>query len=159
MGDAKANPARPRAAVEEFATYLRRNAGQIVDCGERHRACERTSTGFVESAVDQVVPKRFSKRQSTRWTQRGAHFTSQTGMRVLNGELEDAFRRRWPGFQPPPKAGAANERERFVGLNPPVRPACRLFGVRPHPPPFADPDVRRARPPSERLGELCGSRL
>lgn len=96
---------RLRASAEEFVTYLRRNAGQIVDYGERHRAGERISTGFVESAVNQVVSKRFSKRQSMRWTQRGAHLTLQARTRVLNGELEDAFRRRWPGFQPLARVG------------------------------------------------------
>jgi len=58
-GEAKARPARLRAAAEEFAVYLRRNAGQLVDYGERHRAGERISTGFVESAINQIVAKRF----------------------------------------------------------------------------------------------------
>ena len=95
---------RLHTAAEELATYLRRNAGQIVNYGERHRAGERISTGFVESAVNQVVSKRFSKKQSMRWTQAGAHLALQARTRVLNGELEDAFRRQWPGFQPPSKA-------------------------------------------------------
>ena len=94
--------ARLHTAAEELVTYLRRNAGQIVNYGERHRAGERISTGFVESAVNQVVSKRFSKKQSMRWTQAGAHLALQARTRVLNGELEDAFRRRWPGFQPLP---------------------------------------------------------
>jgi hypothetical protein len=102
-GEAKAKLARLRTAAEEFATYPRNNAGQIVDYGERHRAGERISTGFAESAVNQIVAKRFSKRQSMRWTQRGAHLTLQTRTRVLNGELEDAFRRRWPAFRPSPE--------------------------------------------------------
>ncbi len=95
---------RLHTTAEELATYLRRNAGQIVNYGERHRAGERISTGFVESAVNQVVSKRFSKRQSMRWAQAGAHLALQARTRVLNGELEDAFRRRWPGFQPLSKA-------------------------------------------------------
>ena len=99
---------RLHTAAEELATYLRRNAGQIVNYGERHRAGERISTGFVESAVNQVVSKRFSKKQSMRWTQAGAHLALQVRTRVLNGELEDVFRRRWPGFQPP---GAEPERQ------------------------------------------------
>jgi len=36
-GEAKAKPARLRAAAEEFATYLRCNGGQIINYGERHR--------------------------------------------------------------------------------------------------------------------------
>ena len=95
---------RLHTTAEELATYLRRNAGQIINYGERHRAGERISTGFVESAVNQVVSKRFSKKQSMRWTQAGAHLALQARTRVLNGELDDAFRRRWPGFRPQSKA-------------------------------------------------------
>ncbi len=42
-----------------------------------------------------------------RWTQRGAHLVLQTRTRVLNGELEDAFRRQWPAFQAPNVTAAA----------------------------------------------------
>ena len=98
--EARSKRRQLHATAEELATYLRRNAEQIVNYGERHRAGERISTGFVESAVNQVVSKRFSKRQSMRWTQAGAHLALQARTRVLNGELENVFRRRWPGFQP-----------------------------------------------------------
>lgn len=37
---------------------------------------ERISTGFVESAVNQVIAKRFTKKQQMRWTRRGAHYIS-----------------------------------------------------------------------------------
>ena len=113
-GEARAKPARLRAAAEELATYLRRNADQIIDYGERHRAGERISTGFVESAINQIVAKRFSKRQSMRWTQPGAHLLLQTRTRVLNGELEDVFRRRWPAFQPSRQAVAMAENRSFA---------------------------------------------
>ena len=113
-GEARAKPARLRAAAEELTTYLRRNADQIIDYGERHRAGERISTGFVESAINQIVAKRFSKRQSMRWTQPGAHLLLQTRTRVLNGELEDVFRRRWPAFQPSRQAVAMAENRSFA---------------------------------------------
>jgi hypothetical protein len=105
--EAKAKLGRLHRAAEEFSTYLRNNAGQIVDYGERHRAGERISTGFVESAVNQVVSKRFSKRQLMRWPQRSAHLALQARTRVLNGELEDVFRKRWPAFRPPPEPAPA----------------------------------------------------
>jgi hypothetical protein len=114
IGEAKAKPARLRVAAEEFAVYLRRNADQLIDYGERHRAGERISTGFVESAVNQIVAKRFAKRQSMRWTQRGAHLALQTRTRVLNGELENTFRRHWPAFQPLPDALTAAENRSFA---------------------------------------------
>ena len=64
------------------------------------------------------ISKRFSKKQSMRWTQVGAHLALQARTRVLNGELEDAFRRRWPGFQPPPKAGPDEARNSSFALRP-----------------------------------------
>jgi hypothetical protein len=43
---------------------LQNNVGHVVNYGERFRAGERLSTGFVESAINQIV----DKRQSMRWT-------------------------------------------------------------------------------------------
>jgi hypothetical protein len=85
----------------EFATYISNNAGYIVDYGERFRAGERISTGFVESAVNQIVDKRFDKRQSMRWTPTGAHLMLQTRTRVLNGDLDQLIRDRYPNFRKP----------------------------------------------------------
>ncbi|MDM0002776.1 hypothetical protein QTI24_29565 [Variovorax sp. J22P240] len=50
-------------AVNEFATYVDNNADAIVNYGERYRCGERISTGFVESAVNQVISKQFVKKQ------------------------------------------------------------------------------------------------
>ncbi len=85
----------------EFATYITNNVGHIVNYGERFRAGERISTGFVESAVNQIVDKRFDKRQSMRWTPQGAHLLLQTRTRVLNGDLDQLIRRRYPAFRKP----------------------------------------------------------
>jgi hypothetical protein len=93
--------------IGEFATYITNNLRHIVNYGERFRAGERISTGFVESAVNQIVDKRFDKRQSMRWTPRGAHLLLQTRTRVLNGDLDRLLRRRYPAFRPPPVGGAA----------------------------------------------------
>jgi hypothetical protein len=60
-------------AVEEFHTYIENNQGFIPNYGERHRHGERISTGFVESTVNQVISKRFCKKQQMAWTPRGAH--------------------------------------------------------------------------------------
>ncbi len=98
-GERRAKLKRLGAAAREFQVYIHRNAGSVIDYGERFRAGERISSGFVESAINQVVAKRFSKRQSMRWTRRGAHLTLQTRTRVLNNDLDVAFRRRWPGFR------------------------------------------------------------
>jgi hypothetical protein len=60
-------------AVEEFHTYIENNQGFIPNYGERYRHGERISMGFVESTVNQVISKRFCKKQQMAWTPRGAH--------------------------------------------------------------------------------------
>ena len=52
---------------------------------------ERVWTAFVESKVNTVVGKRFSKRQQMRWSKSGAHLMLQTRTRVLDGTLRTRF--------------------------------------------------------------------
>ena len=85
--------------VAEFETYIRNNQEFIPNFGERHRQGETISTAFVESTINQVVSKRFVKKQSMQWTLRGAHLLLQTRAKVLNDELEAVFRRWYPQFR------------------------------------------------------------
>jgi hypothetical protein len=94
-------------AVEEFHTYIENNGGFIPNYGERYRNGERISTGFVESTVNQVISKRFCKKQQMAWTQRGAHLLLQIRTRVLNGDWEATFREWYPGFRTAPQPVAA----------------------------------------------------
>jgi hypothetical protein len=55
----------------------------------------------VDSAVNQIVDKRSDKKQYMRFTPRGAHLLLQTRTRVLNGDLDDLVRRRYPAFRRP----------------------------------------------------------
>jgi hypothetical protein len=86
--------------VEELHIYVERNQNFLPNYGERYRNGERIASGFVESAVNQVVSKRMIKHQQMQWTQRGAHLLLQIRTRVLNEEWEDTFRRWYPGFRP-----------------------------------------------------------
>jgi len=92
-------------AVEEFHTYISNNQMFITNYGERYRQGDRISSGFVESAVNYVVAKRFTKRQQMQWSPKGAHLLLQMRTRVLNGELEKMFQKWHPGFR------AANDEE------------------------------------------------
>ena len=85
-------------ALDEFGTYINGNAGAIVNYGERYRCGERISTGFVESAVNQIIAKRFVKKQQMRWTPRGAHLLLQVRVNVLNNDLQKVFQRWHPGL-------------------------------------------------------------
>jgi len=46
--------------------YLELNADSMPDYSKRHRAGQRISTGFVESAVNEIIAKRMVKRQQMR---------------------------------------------------------------------------------------------
>ena len=52
-------------------SYLTNNCAFIPNYGERYRKRKIISTGFTESAVNQVVSDRFVKRQQMRWAERG----------------------------------------------------------------------------------------
>lgn len=85
--------------LAEFETYIRNNREFIPNFGERWRQGETISTAFVESTINQVVSRRFVKKQQMQWTLRGAHLLLQTRTRVLNNDLEDVFRRWYPRFR------------------------------------------------------------
>jgi len=86
-------------AVQEFHTYIDRNRAFVHNDGERYRYGERISTGFVESTVNQVISKRFCKKQQMQWTKRGAHLLLQTRVKTLNRELGAVFQRWYPDLQ------------------------------------------------------------
>ena len=86
--------------VYELQTYIEKNRAYLPNFGERYRNGDTISTAFVESTVNQVISKRFVKKQSMQWTQRGAHLLLQTRTRVLNDDLENTFREWYPHFRP-----------------------------------------------------------
>ncbi|MCY7344867.1 MAG: ISKra4 family transposase, partial [Pyrinomonadaceae bacterium] len=83
-------------AVKEFQIYIENNAAMITNYGERYRNGEAIATGFVESAVNQIIAKRFVKKQQMRWTKRGAHLLLQVRVKVLNDELQANFSNWYP---------------------------------------------------------------
>ena len=89
--------------LSEFETYICNNREFIPNFGERQRQGETISTAFVESTINQVVSRRFVKKQQMQWTLRGAHLLLQTRTKVLNEDLEDLFRRWYPKFRPQPQ--------------------------------------------------------
>jgi hypothetical protein len=54
---------------------------------------------MAESTVNQVISKRFVKKQQMKWTKRGAHLLLQVRTHVLNGELRDMFCQWYPGMK------------------------------------------------------------
>jgi hypothetical protein len=86
-------------AVEEFYTYSERHRAFIPNDGERYRYGERISTGVVASTVNQVMSKRFCKKQQMPWTKRGAHLLLHTRVKTLNHELGTVFQRWYPDLR------------------------------------------------------------
>jgi hypothetical protein len=83
-------------ALSELRTYSVHNRHVIPNYGERYRKGEAIATGFVESTVNEVVSKRFCKKQQMQWSKEGAHLLLQTRVRTLNGELGAIFKRWYP---------------------------------------------------------------
>ena len=59
----------------------------------------RFSPPTIETLVNSLLGKRFTKKQQMQWTHRGAHLLLQTRTRVVNGELEATFREWYPGMK------------------------------------------------------------
>jgi hypothetical protein len=98
------------AGVAEFETYIGNNRESIPNFGERYRQGETISTAFVESTINQVVSRRFVKKQQMQWTLRGAHLLLQTRTKVLNDELDNVFRRWYPRFRPQPQTTSPEQK-------------------------------------------------
>ena len=66
----------------------------------RRRSGEPISTAFVESAVNEIIAKRMNKKQQMRWNRATVQPFLDVRTAVLNDTLENALRRRYPGFRP-----------------------------------------------------------
>jgi len=84
--------------LSEWGAYIVNNRHLIPNYGERYRNGEPIATGFVESTVNEVVSKRFCKKQQMQWSKEGAHLLLQTRVRTLNGELSAIFKRWYPAM-------------------------------------------------------------
>ncbi|WP_434032754.1 ISKra4 family transposase [Cupriavidus sp. a3] len=98
--DAEASPeeAKLLGKLEEFIVYLDNNRHFIVNYGDRYRHGEPIASGFVESAVNQVVSKRFVKRQQMAWRPRHADNLLQIRTAVLNNQLRSYVERWYPSI-------------------------------------------------------------
>jgi hypothetical protein len=96
--------------IADFETYIRNNREFIPNFGERQRQGETISTAFVESTINQVVSRRFVKKQQMAWTLRGAHLLLQTRTKVLNNELDEVFRRWYPKFRCQPQIAESEKK-------------------------------------------------
>jgi hypothetical protein len=57
----------------------------------------------VESAINQIVSKRFAKKQQMQWTKKSAHLVLQMRTQALDECLEETFRDWYPHFRTKPE--------------------------------------------------------
>jgi len=87
-------------ALLDTIRYLELNADSLPDYGKRFRIGMRISTGFAESAVNEIIAKRMNKKQQMRWSRHTVQHFLDVRIHVLNGTLEEAFRFWHQGFRP-----------------------------------------------------------
>ena len=87
-------------SLTDMIRYFELNSDSMPDYGKRYRAGQRISTGFVESAVNEIVSKRMVKKQQMRWNRYTVQSFLDVRIQVLNGTLEDAFRHWHKDFRP-----------------------------------------------------------
>ncbi len=99
--DAQASPEARKLArtLHEFDQYIRTNQSSIPNYGDRYRKGEAISSAVAEFSVNQVISKRFVKKQQMRWTRRGAHLLLQVRTRVLDDTLTTTFQCWYPGME------------------------------------------------------------
>ena len=82
--------------LSELRTSIVNNRHLIPNYEQRYHQGEAIATGFVESTVNEVVSKRFCKKQQMQWSKPGAHLLLQTPVKTLGGELGAIFKRWYP---------------------------------------------------------------
>ena len=93
--NARADPAwleHLRTHLWELTVYLDANADALPNYGARYRAWQPISTGFAESAVNQILATRMIKRRQMRWNRDTVQPFLTVRVAVLNDTLEQAFR-------------------------------------------------------------------
>src|SRR5437879_2884052 len=83
-------------ALSALRTSIVHNRYVIPNDSERYHNGEAIATGCVESTVNEVVRRRFCKKQQMQWSKEGAHVLLQTRVRTLNGALGAIFKRWYP---------------------------------------------------------------
>lgn len=76
------------------------NLDSMPNYGRRYCLGQRISTGFVESAINEIVSKRMVKKQQMRWNRYTVQSFLNVRIQVLSGTLEDAFRHWHKNFRP-----------------------------------------------------------
>jgi hypothetical protein len=88
-----------RRHVNDLIEYLHANRHALVNYGRRRHEGLPISTAFVESAVNEILSKRMSKKQQMRWNRWTLQPFLDVRVAVLNNTLAGSFKRVYPAFQ------------------------------------------------------------
>ena len=89
-----------RQHLHDLIAYLEVNRSGLVNYGARRRHGEPISTAFVESAINEIVARRMTKKQQVRWNRWTVQPFLDVRVAVLDGTLENSFRKFYPEFRP-----------------------------------------------------------
>src|SRR5665811_1832186 len=92
--------AKPDRYASDLLKYLRANQDSLPDYGERQREGEPFSTGWVESAINEIIAKRMAKSQQMRWNRWTVQPFLAVRTALLNDTLAHSFRDWFLGFRP-----------------------------------------------------------
>jgi hypothetical protein len=92
---ARRQQARKVASVDQ----LQRHLTDLYYCDTRRHRGEASLTGFVESAVNEMVVKRVHRKQPMRWYRAAVQSSLDVHGAVLDDTLDNTFRHRYPGFR------------------------------------------------------------
>ena len=92
--------------VEDLHTYVERKREFVPNYGERYRNGEKIASGFVDSAINQVVSKRIVKNNN-RWVGASVEHIFSCRYELGYEEWENTFRRWYPDFRPQGQAKKA----------------------------------------------------
>lgn len=84
--------------LREFDHSIRTHQSSLPNYGDRYRNGEPISSSLAESSVNQIISKRFVKKQHMRWSRCGAHLLLPIRTRVLDEALTAPFQRWYPGM-------------------------------------------------------------
>jgi hypothetical protein len=89
-----------RQHLHDLTAYLEANRSGLVNFGARWRHGEPISTAFVESATNEIVARRMIKKQQMRWNRWTVQPFLDVRVAVLDGTLENSFRKLYSEFRP-----------------------------------------------------------
>ena len=72
---------------------------QLVICDDDGHEAAITARYKIDDTVNQVVSKRFCKKQQMQWSKRGVHLLLQTQVKTLNRELGTMFKHWYPAME------------------------------------------------------------